>query len=322
MKNQRSHLSSIGKNNVENKSKKLVGGGSIILLILILIIFTVYIFINQNDAKENNQKSENEIVDTQSKAKWYEKNKLVMHALGGVDGKTYLNAKEGLEYYYKKGQRVFEVDLTLAADGKTVAIHDWGEELTEEYQQYTFSPDNVPTSDTFVSRKIFYKYTALKFEDLLQFMLENDDVYFITDIKALYDTHQIDTIKDIVKSAKEVDESLLQRIIVQVYNEKNFEEVNNVYPFKNYIFTLYTYPDADFDQIASFCLKNNIDVVTMGKGNIDDHRSIDAFIDNNIKIYIHTENSLYKMKWYFGQNVDGIYTDFITDKDLELIDIK
>ena len=46
----------------------------------------------------------------------WENYNIITHALGGIDGLTYLNSRESFINYYDKGCRLFEVDLTQTSD--------------------------------------------------------------------------------------------------------------------------------------------------------------------------------------------------------------
>ena len=41
----------------------------------------------------------------------------IAHALGGMDGKDYLNSREGFLFMYEQGVRLFELDLSRTSDG-------------------------------------------------------------------------------------------------------------------------------------------------------------------------------------------------------------
>lgn len=56
------------------------------------------------------------------------KNKYIAHALGGIDGKAYTNSPQALEYNYKKGFKVFELDLDFSSDDELIAWHSFDKE--------------------------------------------------------------------------------------------------------------------------------------------------------------------------------------------------
>ena len=85
-----------------------------------------------------------------SQTHWYDNNKVVIHALGEVDGYTYTNSLEALENSFSMGNRVFECDFALTSDDKMVACHDWNVDFLER-----FSEENVPTKEEFMRVKIY-----------------------------------------------------------------------------------------------------------------------------------------------------------------------
>ena len=72
---------------------------------------------------------------TLAPGKWHDNYKLVAHALGAVDEVPYTNSLEAFLENYKKGLRVFEVDLIRGADGILVARHDWYKSSYDNLQQ-------------------------------------------------------------------------------------------------------------------------------------------------------------------------------------------
>lgn len=49
----------------------------------------------------------------------------ITHAGGTLDGEPYTNSLEALRQNYRAGRRIFEIDLSLTADGRIVLAHDW-----------------------------------------------------------------------------------------------------------------------------------------------------------------------------------------------------
>ncbi|AQT83571.1 hypothetical protein B1222_02595 [Paenibacillus larvae subsp. pulvifaciens] len=64
---------------------------------------------------------------------WSE-HKMIAHALGMVGGQDGTNSYEAFLANYKKGFRIFEVDLILTSDGKLAARHDWNLSRSEIMQ--------------------------------------------------------------------------------------------------------------------------------------------------------------------------------------------
>lgn len=53
----------------------------------------------------------------------------IAHALGGLDGKEYLNSRESFLSMYNQGVRLFELDLSRTSDGVWVCRHNWNESM-------------------------------------------------------------------------------------------------------------------------------------------------------------------------------------------------
>ena len=60
-------------------------------------------------------------------------------------------------------------------------------------------------------------------------------------------------------------ESVLDRLIVQIYNEEMYDTVYNIYPFRSWIYTLYKFwggARETFRDCVRFCYEHDIDGIT------------------------------------------------------------
>src|SRR5699024_8992758 len=48
---------------------------------------------------------------------------IIAHAAGSIEEKIYTNSQEAFEINYRKGYKLFEIDITLSADNKVIARH-------------------------------------------------------------------------------------------------------------------------------------------------------------------------------------------------------
>ncbi len=237
---------------------------------------------------------------------WYVENPLISHACGGINGKTYTNSKEALELAIENGHKVIEIDLALTADERLVAKHDWGKETVPDYEEFMNTP-------------IYYIYTALDAETILDTMYEHEDLYIVTDIKGNNDylkrafTVLVDTAK------KKGMEEVLDRFVIQIYYESNYDMILQIHPFKNWIYTLYASGERDLNRVAQFCLEKDIHVVTMPVGWIKDKEYICVFRDMNIKVYTNTINDFDTLSDFKNRGVYGFYTDYVKPSDLPFI---
>ncbi|MCF0230545.1 MAG: hypothetical protein HUJ76_12750, partial [Parasporobacterium sp.] len=120
----------------------------------------------------------------------------------------------------------------------------------------------------FINKPLFGQYTALSFKDLCEIMNDHPDIWIVTDSKYT-DKDSITTEFSNMKAvAEELSMmSVFDRIVVQLYNEAMYSVVNEIYSFKNYIFTLYqrwTGSDMnDFESICRWSAERGIDSMTM-----------------------------------------------------------
>ncbi len=240
---------------------------------------------------------------------------LIAHALGQAKGFKETNAVEGLTEGYENGLRVFEVDLIFTSDRQLVARHDWTEYLAvTQKQPLDWLPKerrDMPLSlKEFKSLSIYETLTPASLYDVLAFMYNHPDVYLVTDTKETEPNAVREQFSYLISAARKIDESLLERIVPQFYNEEMFYIIRELYDFNDYIFTLYQ-TTAPYDHIVSFVKKNNISIVTMPPERINAD-FIKKLKKLKVLIYTHTINDREEFNKYINQGLNGVYTDFLT----------
>ena len=238
---------------------------------------------------------------------WYTYHSIA-HAMGGLDGKDYLNSIDGFYPAYQKGYRVFEMDILLTKDNVAIGKHQWGRKLSDP----TSKKGDPVSYRKFKNTKIYGKYTPTSFLDVLNLMEKYPDFYLMTDSKS---TEPADAKKEfnvLVQTAKKVGkEDLLDRVIVQVYNQRMYWAVKSVHPFKHFVYTTYKQPDAAFYKVVKFCKQNGIEAITSPKNDINDYR-MELLAKQGIYSYTHSVNNAYFAKEFMKLGVYGVYSDFLS----------
>lgn len=241
---------------------------------------------------------------------WAYDNFLIAHAMGGINGRTYTNSMEAFEFNYSNGHRVFEVDLNFTSDGVLVGRHEWAD-WTYSYSEQlldngvrNFLPqtlEQVKKQDDF--------YTTLTFNNICELLTNYKDVFIVTDTKGYSQNEVQYTFEYLVNVAKQYDESILDRVIVQVYNQNMYWQVKDIYDFKSVVYTLYASPDSNED-VLDFVLKSGIKVITIPKA-----RCEKKFVGDLNKIgclvYTHTIDNLSDVKKFMDMGVYGFYTNYL-----------
>ena len=101
----------------------------------------------------------------------------IAHAGGEVNGIKSTNSKDALDQNYKKGFRLFELDIIETSDGKLVAAHDW-----RMWSRFTdYGGTLPPTLAEFKKEKIYGDYETLDMEGINKWFAEHPDALLVTD---------------------------------------------------------------------------------------------------------------------------------------------
>lgn len=269
----------------------------------------------EEESAEDEDFPEDEDVEEELSREWYDAHYIVAHALGEIGGKTGSNSLEAFLSTYEKGVRVFEVDLQLTSDGHLVCRHDFDQNSYYVLIQWVLNGDTSMDLERFVNEKIMREYSSLTAEGLLNLLLTYEDAYIVTDTK--------DTDMEIVAEQfrqlgslieKTGDETLYDRVIVQVYNTEMYDFLSELYPFSHWIFTLYQLYQPDLEEIGAFCQENGIAVVTMPYESASLEKS-EILHSYGLKVYTHTINVGKELIDGLEKGIDGFYSDFFTMDD-------
>lgn len=291
------------------------------LAVLGIIIFScVFIYKDyKNKTQKAAEKAEQANKETTSEEKtentkqWYE-HRAIAHALGEIDGKEYTNSKDAFLNSYQKGFKVFEVDLMQTTDHVMVARHYWGKDLSDPK-----SKGGSPVSySQFKKIKLYGKYTSVSLKELFELMDQYPDTYIMTDTKDSDAAAAKDDFSVIVRTARDMKkEYLLDRVIVQIYNQPMYHAIQQVHAFRHVVYTTYKQTDVAFSKMIRFCKANGIEAVTVPSSSVNDFR-MELLNKAGIYSFTHTVNSVYETREYMKLGVYGVYTDFLTNTEVDL----
>ena len=247
----------------------------------------------------------------------WENYSIITHALGSLDGLTYLNSRESFINFYDKGCRLFEVDLTKTSDGVWVCRHNWKEPLG----QWDGEERRVLSSEEFLNTPIYGKYTPMTFEDLLKLLKEYPDAFVMVDSKQYSVRNYQRTLEDYAQY-REIAinagiEETLGQIIPEIYNSAMFSGTAQLYKFPSYIYSLWQeYSVEELNDIADFCQTSHIGAVTI----YCDYWSEEIqkiFDEREILVYIYTVNDKEEAINYRQNGAAGVCTDILLAENLK-----
>ena len=291
------------------------------ILVLFITIYTVLIYFPFLHILPNIEENlvlnyfSNDISPKNRDGDWQGIN-LVAHGLGAINDIRMATSIEAFQLNYQDGYRVFEVDFTTTSDGYLVCRHLW----EDPDMQTGIDENHIPTLEVFKSTKVYDQYTPMSFSDLCLLLKEYPDAWIITDSKETNSEAIKKEFENMVKEAKEIGcEDVLNRFVLQFYDEEMYQTVTDIYPFKNSIYATYMYWHGDivsFAKICDFCYKNNIDSISMWNYYYCDEIQ-DMANRYGLDIYIHTINDISTGEKYLSMGAKGIYSDFIKPNELE-----
>ena len=239
-----------------------------------------------------------------------DQDRYIAHAGGAINGEIYTNSLEALNYSYKNGFKLFELDIQKTSDNKYVAVHSW----KEWAKIHNFKKTLPPTEKEFMSFKINNNYTPLNIEMINKWFNERKDAILITD--------KINEPKRFVNLFK-----FKNRLRMELFTENAINEAidNGVTPIPNY------YTLKNIKNPVNFLKKNKIEYVAASRASIEETENsakniiknllgmnlLQKLKNNNIKIYAFNINyEKYKDEKYTICNENnyfyGIYADYWT----------
>ncbi|MDO5724929.1 MAG: hypothetical protein Q4P29_01365 [Tissierellia bacterium] len=219
----------------------------------------------------------------------------IAHAGGELDGMSYTNMKEALDKNYKRGKRIFEIDIEMTSDNLPVCIHSWD---GFSYKFLNKDKHKKLSYEEFMSAKSPHGYTQMDLKILVSWFKEHSDAYLVTDIK----NKNYEVLEMISKDSPEI----IDRIWPQIYNRNQYEKIKNL-GYKNIIYTLYMSPDTD-EEILDFALNNDIKAITISHEKYESGLG-KKLIEQGITTFVHTINHAQDAAKLIDEGVKGIYTD-------------
>lgn len=244
--------------------------------------------------------------------------RIIAHAMGGINGHTYTNTLDAFVANYEQGSRLFETDLLLTTDNRLIARHEWTGNMSKLLGQLDVLPaakqGTVLSYNEVMDSPILELYSPLDIDKIMDLMIAYPDAYIVTDTKELDPELVTRQFTLIVEAAKLKDPSLLERIVPQIYSRDMLDVVNKVYAFPEVIYTLYQSQDSD-EQVLAFVKDTGVEIT------MPVTRATKSFVQKlkraGARVYVHTLNDEQEITKLSRMGVDGFYTDFVSEDDLD-----
>ena len=217
---------------------------------------------------------------------FFEKINVITHAGGGLQGMAYLNCEESFSFYYEKGNRVFEYDV---------------DEKDEVFILAHIEDGNEGDLDG--------RFTPLTIEKALDNLKSYLDIIVIFDCKF----KNLKTFAQYVKDYVE-EESALNRVVIQVFNEENVLQVREVYDFKMLHVCMMA---TDYVETMQTCIKYKIGAVSISNKALNERFDWGVFEKNNVCVFAYTVNTVKEYQAWKDEGITGVFSDFLYNTDVQ-----
>jgi len=223
-------------------------------------------------------------------------NRYIAHAGGEINGIKSTNSKEALDENYKKGFRLFELDIIETSDGQLVAAHDW--KMWSRFTDYEGALP--PTHSEFKKHKIYGDYTTLDLEGVNKWFAAHPEATLVTD-----------KVNDPVGFANSFIDK--ERLIMELFSPLAIEEAN-----KNGIQAMISQQPLMriVGDKLNYLLVNDIKYVALSRRIISSKTKLMLKLkENGIKVYVYNVNfDPGKDEKYVQDNEIGLVYGMYADK--------
>lgn len=223
-------------------------------------------------------------------------NRYIAHAGGEVNGVAYTNTKNALDQNYKKGFRLFELDIIETSDKKLVAAHDW-----KMWARFTDYAGALPPSHAeFMKHKIYGDYTTLDLKGINAWFAAHPDATLVTD-----------KVNDPIAFANQfVDKD---RLIMELFSQMAVEEAsqNGIHAMISQTPLLKIVGDK-----INYLIVNNVKYVALSRRIIANKTKLMLQLkEQGIKVYVYNVNfDAGKDEKYVQENEIGLVYGMYADK--------
>ena len=229
------------------------------------------------------------------------RNSLVAHAGGRVKTIYKSNSVQALQQTLKSNVTSVEIDFAWTSDHRLVCAHD-----------FTDFKTGIPLLDNFLNNLFSKKYKRMTAETALKMLSDSGKLYLLVDTK---EENEAEVYREILRILTEMGrQDYMEKVVPQFFSKEQYEQIKEIYPFKEWIFAIYKIQDEEFTpevaaDIAHFCGENHLTVAISQKRATD--QLISLLHSEHVYIIVHTVNNGGVWNTLFKKGVRSIYTDSI-----------
>jgi glycerophosphoryl diester phosphodiesterase len=240
------------------------------------------------------------------------RNRYLAHALGGLDGYSYLNNEPALVNSLANEHKYLEVDLTLTTDGHVVPAHGWSEKNAERCgMKYDPSFRNM-TKELFLKQTL-HDMPTMDTETLYGYMKKYPDLFWQLDLHTLNYEKAVLVTRAVLADFHD-DTELFSHFLIQANSPEMFEGIESVYHFTYYqLFLKKGISDEDLEECLRYCTDNGLVSVSLNSQDADPE-TIRKIHDAGLAVVVYTVDKKKRRDELFDMGADTICTDVFSPR--------
>lgn len=234
-----------------------------------------------------------------------------MHGNGAYKGLRQTNTLNAMEYWYKKGVRIFEIDMARTTDNEYVAVaHYLNKKDLNRIEIFDISEQC--TLDWFMRQKLFSISTGglnpLSLKTIIEQLRVHNDMIVMLDLFGMFTQEEATHFSKVLRSYIGCDLSLWNRILIESYNKAMSDGIQLAYSEANVIACV-RYEENEHDRTTvspQELLSRNIRFISYPWIYTADHPGeLEAFSKSGITVFSRTkDNTLEKTLRAAGVHVN------------------
>lgn len=242
------------------------------------------------------------------------KNKLMAHAFGGLDGKTYHNTLRAFDNARKQNYRYYEVDISMTMDKRLVLCHGWSKSNCKTTGM-EYSEDLEHAAYDRIMAKTVHGNPLMDAKDFYKLMKKYPHYRFEVDFHNKTGEDMRERIRLLLEDFKK-DPKVMDRLLIQSYNKDMYEGIGQQYPFKYHQYLVGKNIDR-LDEFINYALDHGICALAL-RMNHAKPALVQKIKNAGLFTLAYTVNSdLDIASRLLKTGVDTLCTDFITPAMLE-----
>lgn len=164
-----------------------------------------------------------------------------MHGLGAYKGLRQTNSIDAFEYWYKKGVKIFEIDMAKAEKGKYVAVaHDLKDWSLHRLELFNLPKESERTLRWFMHQRLFKVSTKglkpFSLKEVVETVDKYQDIIFMFDLFGMFTEDDAKLFTNTLARIIGDRNNLWDRLLIEAYNVEMITGINEGDKKANIIF--------------------------------------------------------------------------------------